>query len=136
MRRTIVMLVALTALLAGAVTANAAKPGPGPIATPAAACEALVSYGFGGFASFGDCMSQFNGLMQAYTSEGDSGEIINLDQRCTELESAPGEEAVTYPFFFVEFPGFPFVEFTGVNHHQCMVTLFAYHFVFESLFGP
>ena len=58
----------------------------------------------------------------------------NLDQRCTELENDP-VEPVTYPFYFVEFPGFPMTQFTAVNHHQCMVTLFAYHWVFASLEG-
>lgn len=131
MKRLLVTLVAATALLASAVAANAAKPGPGPIATPASACGALLSYGYGGFASFGDCMTDFNALLQAYRSEGDTGATINLDQRCAELEAG----GISYPFFFEEFPGFPFTEFTAVNHHQCMVTLFAYHFVFESLFG-
>ncbi len=86
-------------------------------------------------------MMQINADVQAYMAEDDSGNLINLDQRCTELEQGftdpfTGEHfAVTYPFWFVEFPGFPLPEFTAVNHHQCMLTLFAYHFAFESAFG-
>jgi hypothetical protein len=134
-KKSFVLLAALAAALATAASAGAEKPGPGPIATPASVCRALAD--FGAYPSFEACMTRLNADVQAYMSEDDNGNLINLDQRCTQLEEGftdpgTGEHfAVTYPFWFVEFPGFPLPEFTGVNHHQCMLILYAYHFAFS-----
>jgi hypothetical protein len=132
MKRLLVLSVVVVSLVV-ATAATAAKPGPGPIATPASVCRVLADWG--AYPSFTTCMARINQDVQSYMSEDEQGNLINLDQRCTELEQGitdPSGEflQVTYPFYFEEPPGFPLTQFTAVNHHQCELTLYAYHFAF------
>ncbi len=134
MKKVFAVLVAAAAVFATAVTATAAKPGPGPIATPASVCRTLSAWG--AYSSFSSCMSTINQDVRSYTNTDDAGNVINLDQRCSQLEQGftdptgqtfPG---ITYPFYFGEPDGFPLTQFTAANHHQCELTLYAYHFAF------
>lgn len=137
MRRTILTMTAAALLaltLAGPVQASAPIQ---PIATPAAACQALVQFGAGGYASFRDCMAQINADISAYrfpaNPEDPTSPLLNLSQNCAMLEQgfvdpSTGELfQVTYPFFFAEPEGWPFPQFTGMNHRQCQIAIFTYH---------
>jgi hypothetical protein len=142
MKRLLVATLAFTALLVGAVAANAAKPGPGPIATPASVCRALADWPFDQYATFEDCLTTINADVLAYRFPNDEGTaLISLDQRCAQFEQGLTDPEtgeffqLTYPFFFGEGEGFPFTQFTAVNHHQCMLTLYAYHAAFVALEG-
>jgi hypothetical protein len=124
-KKLLVVMLTLAAASGGTGVAVAAKPGPGPIATPASVCRALGD--FGAYPSVTACMTRINADVRAYTFyDPDIGQTLTLNERCTQLE----QQGITYPFYFGEDPGFPLTQFTAVNHHQCMLTLYAYHFAF------
>jgi hypothetical protein len=132
MKRILLTLSAATLLIFGTVGTTAAAAPTQPIATPAKACRILTEYQAPGFqGSFGQCMTHFNKDMRAYRFYGAEGTLIDLDQRCTELENGVEDMGqyfqISYPFTFEEFPGWPFPVLTGYNHHQCEITLFTYH---------
>ena len=137
MRRIKLALAAATLLaISAAGAANAAAPIQ-PIATPAAACRALIEVGAGGYSSFQDCMAQINADVRDYrfpaNPEDPSSPLLSLSQNCRMLEQGFVDPAtgqlfqVTYPFFFAEPPGWPFPQFTGMNHRQCQIAIFSYH---------
>lgn len=137
MRRTILVLAAAAAMaLSVAAPASAAAPIQ-PIATPANACEALVEFGAGGYASFEDCMRHINADIRDYRFPANPADpnspLLTLSQNCAMLEAgfvdpSTGETfQVTYPFYFAEPDPWPFPEFTGMNHRQCQIAIFTYH---------
>jgi hypothetical protein len=137
----ILLAAATIAIGVTAGTGSAANNPHSPIATPAAACETMVQYGVGGYTSFGDCVGRLHSDIAEYRFPNDEGTaLISLDQRCSQFEQGLTDPEtgeffqLTYPFQFVEFPGWPFPEFWAENHQQCMITLFAYH-TLASLLG-
>jgi hypothetical protein len=139
-KRTLVILSAAALLLFASVgIAQAAGPKK-DIGTPSRSCAILAEYHAGGYTSFQDCMRTINQDLAAYRFPADptdpSSPLMNLDQRCTELENGVFDPqagmtiSISYPFFFGEggpAAGWPFPELTGYNHHQCEIILFTYH---------
>lgn len=145
MKRT---LLAVTSALLLAFVATGAAQAATPsrtLATPSTACSIMVTYGVGGYSSFGNCMGNLNRDVEAYRFPDDpqdpNSATLSLSQRCTQFEegifdpAAGGLVQISYPFFFAEFPGWPFPELTAQNHRQCEITLFTYH-TLASLLGP
>lgn len=137
MRRLTLILAAAAILALGtASTASAAAPTK-PIATPSQVCRDLVQFQAGGYTSFQDCMSQINEDIAAYRFPLDPSDpnspLLSLSQNCAGLEAGVTDPVtgeflqVTYPFYFAEPPGWPFPQYTGMNHQQCQNAIFAYH---------
>lgn len=128
MRRALLPLAAALLLALGSVsTVQAARP-QGTIATPAAACRALVAFDAGGYTSFESCMATINADIAAYrfpaNPDDPNSPLLNLSQNCRVLEQ---EFGVSYPYFFDEPEGWPFSEFTAMNHRQCQIAIYSYH---------
>ena len=142
----VMLSVAAAGLLAFALVGPVAAGGnPHRIlATPSTACRIMVQYQVGGYTSFDDCMGNLHGDMAAYRfpDDADPTKLLTLSERCTQLEQGVYDEMaggllqISYPFYFEEFPGWPFPTLTGQNHQQCITTLFTYHNLASLLFGP
>jgi hypothetical protein len=135
-RLTLILAAAAVLALGTASTASAAAPTK-PIATPAQICRDLVQFGAGGYDSFQDCMRQINGDVRDYrfpaNPEDPTSPLLSLSQNCAALEAGITDPVtgeflqVTYPFYFAEPPGWPFPQYTGMNHRQCQLAIYAYH---------
>jgi hypothetical protein len=132
MKRNIILAGAALAAVIGVGSAGAANPHR-TLATPAAACRALEEFGANPYSSYGQCLANLKRDVAAYQFPDEQGELITLDERCTQFEEGvtdpeTGETfQITYPFTFEEGPEWPFPVLTAQNHGQCEIALYTYH---------
>lgn len=122
----ILICAAATAAVALTGAASAEAKGARLLGTPKNACSIMVSYGAGGYTSFGDCAGRLHADVAAFRfpSDEDPNVLLSLEQRCAQFEAMG---VISYPFTFEEGPDWPFPVLTAQNREQCKRTLFTYH---------